>query len=322
MTPLEAAIDYRRRGWRVVPVPSGEKGPRLPQWQKLDLRIEDLPQHFGAGVNVGVRLDNLVDLDLDCPEALALADLYLPATEAVFGRQSKPRSHLLYSAADAKFEAFADPIAPPKIKSTLLEIRTNSGHQTIFPPSIADGERREWQGNEIAPRVISFTSLRYATAWLATACLVMRYVNPTAARRPGPDLPAILWEWDHDLARPVYGWLGLTTPDAPRRYPRRRTEQNARDLDLAEIVHAIPNNCGWEEWNNVGLAIFAASKDRGDGFVIFDDFSAKSGKYDPHETAARWKGYGRSPPSRTGPGKLAKLAYAAGWRPSPKKEER
>jgi hypothetical protein len=318
VTPLEAATAYRRRGWRVVPVPPGEKGPRLREWQKLDIRIEDLPQHFGVNVNVGIRLDNLVDLDLDCPEALALADLYLPATEAEFGRKSKPRSHRLYSAAAAKFEAFSDPIAPPEIKSTLLEVRTDNGHQTIVPPSIADGELREWHGDAIAPGVISFASLRRAAAWLATACLVARYVSPTAARRPGPDLPALLWEWDHDLARPAYGWLGLTTPDAPQRYPRHRVEQNARDLDLAEIVRAIPNNCSWEEWNNIGLAIFAASKDRGDGFVIFDDFSVKSGRYDAHETAARWRNYERCPPSRTGPGKLAKLAYTAGWRPSVK----
>jgi hypothetical protein len=52
-------------------------------------------------------------------------------------------------------------------------------------------------------------------------------------------------------------------------------------LDLAEIVAAISNNYGWEDWNKIGLAIFAASKDRGDGFF----------------------------------GKLAKLAYEAGWRP-------
>ena len=65
-----------------------------------------------------------------------------------------------------------------------------------------------------------------------------------------------------------------------------------------------------------GLAIFAASKNAGDGFIAFDDFSARSSKYDPRETEARWKHYGRSPPNRTGIGKLARLAYEAGWRPA------
>jgi hypothetical protein len=158
--------------------------------------------------------------------------------------------------------------------------------------------------------------------WLAIGCLVLRYVSEHAARRPGPDLPRLLWEWDCDLARPAYRWLNLATPDAPQRYPRHRTEQDLRDLDLAEIVAAIPNNCGWIEWNNIGLAIFAAAKDRDDGKIIFDDFSARSAKYNPAAVDERWRNYERSPPSRTGLGKLAKLARDAGWRPGAHRNER
>jgi hypothetical protein len=177
----------------------------------------------------------------------------------------------------------------------------------LAPPSLADGERREWHGNAIEPAMIDPRALRRAAAWLATACLVGRYVSPTAARRPGPDLPGLLWEWDHELARPAYRWLDLAAPDAPQRHPRPRDEHDPRDLNLREIVAAIPNNCGWPEWNAIGLAIFAASKDQGDGFVIFDDFSAKSSKYDPHAVAERWKNYQRHPPSKTGAGKSPNL---------------
>jgi hypothetical protein len=128
-------------------------------------------------------------------------------------------------------------------------------------------------------------------------------------------MPKLLWEFDNDLGRKAYHWLGKKAPDEPRRHPRPCFKQDPRDLDLAAIVAAIPNNYGWEDWNKIGLAIFAASADRGDGFVIFDDFSAKSPKYDPAETAARWRNYQKSPPSATGIGKLAKLAYENGWRP-------
>jgi hypothetical protein len=128
-------------------------------------------------------------------------------------------------------------------------------------------------------------------------------------------MPRLLWEFDHDLGRAAYHWLGKKTPDEPRQYPRPRFKQDPSDLDLAEIVKAIPNNYDWEDWNRIGLAIFAASKDHGDGFVIFDDFSAKSPKYDPAQTVARWRNYRKSPPTATGIGKLAKLAYQAGWRP-------
>jgi len=86
---------------------------------------------------------------------------------------------------------------------------------------------------------------------------------------------------------------------------------------LAEIVHAIPNNCDWDEWNRIGMAIYAASNGSGQGGVVFDDFSAKNPtKYCPHATAARWAHYHRSPPSRIGLGSLVYLAQQNGWRPS------
>src|SRR5690606_32784070 len=65
----------------------------------------DEPEQFAPGDNVGVRLGEpsgwLVDVDLDCAEAIALAPMFLPPT-ATFGRLSKPRSHWLYIAAGCR----------------------------------------------------------------------------------------------------------------------------------------------------------------------------------------------------------------------------
>jgi hypothetical protein len=317
MTPLDTARDYLRLGLAIVPVPAGLKHPILENWHLCQFDIADLDCKGNLAFRLGRCSGNLVDIDLDCREALELADLYLPPTGAEFGRASKPRSHRLYISAGATFEVFHDPLTDKK--NTLLELRADGrdggAHITLAPPSIADGERREWHGETIEPAKVDARALRQRVAWLAVGCLVMRWVSPTAARSPGPDLPRLLWEWDQDLARPAYRWLSIATPDAPQRRPRRPSEQDWRDLDLAEIVAAIPNDCGWEGWNNIGLAIYAASRDRGDGFVIFDDFSARSPSYDPHETASRWRHYEKHPPDRTGIGKLAKLAHQNGWRP-------
>ena len=100
-----------------------------------------------------------------------------------------------------------------------------------------------------------------------------------------------------------------------RRFPRPHREMSPRDLDLAEIVAAIPNNCSWEEWNRIGMAIFAASGGSGDGRIVWDDFSTRSHKYNPRAAEERWRNYHRSPPSRTGIGMLAALAREAGWQP-------
>jgi hypothetical protein len=306
---------YRALEWALIPIPAGSKAPVAKNWGTRQFAPADFPAGCNIGVIWGPRSHDTVDIDLDCHEAIDLASIYLPPTGATFGRASKPRSHWLYTAPGAVYDHWTDPLS----KDTLLELRApgkeGGAQQTIVPPSIADGERREWSGPEIKPAPINAASLRRLCVWLAIGALTRRYMSVYASERPGHDMPALLWEFDHDLGRAAYHWLGSKAPDEPRQYPRFRFKQDPSDLDLAEIVAAIPNNYDWEDWNNIGLAIFAASKDHGDGFVVFDDYSAKSPKYDPAQTRARWRNYQKSPPSATGIGKLAKLAYQAGWRP-------
>src|SRR5712692_7677623 len=94
---LKAAGELVRRGRKVVPVPRGEKGPRLKNWQNLRLEEAELPKHFHGKKNVGLLLGEpsrgLVDIDLDCLEAIAAAEVWLPPTQLIHGRKSKPRSH-------------------------------------------------------------------------------------------------------------------------------------------------------------------------------------------------------------------------------------
>jgi hypothetical protein len=137
--------------------PARREGPRRFGWQDRIINIDELPQSFPDNKNVGVilgtRSQELADVDLDCSEALELADVYLPTTGAEFGRASKPRSHRLYISPGAQFKAFADPVSDGK--NTLVELRADGpeggAHQTLFPPSVADGEQRQWHSEIIAP---------------------------------------------------------------------------------------------------------------------------------------------------------------------------
>jgi hypothetical protein len=136
MTPLS---DYAARGWALKPVP--KKRPIVKGWPDREFGPADFPDGTNIAVRLGKHSRDLVDCDLDAPEAIALAPLYLPETGAIFGRKSAPRSHWLYFAPGAHFESFADPVA----KETLVELRSDGrdggAHITLLPPSVADGER-------------------------------------------------------------------------------------------------------------------------------------------------------------------------------------
>ncbi|MGH7114255.1 MAG: PriCT-2 domain-containing protein [Stellaceae bacterium] len=310
--------EYRRRGWALVPIPAGQKETYDKGWPARAYVAADFQIGDNVAVMLGPRSGELVDVDLDCPEALALADLYLPKTGAEFGRASKPRSHRLFISPGATFHSFADPTT----NSTLLELRargeTGGEHLTLLPPSVA-GERREWHGETIAPVGYDARSVRRRCAFLAMACLLSRYVSQYAAEHPAPDFPRLLWEADPVLGRPAYRWLGHPAPDESRRSPKPRRELTAEEVDLAELVNAIPNRGDWHEWNRVGMAIFAASGGSDQGGIAFDDWSAKSPKYNPYATIARWRNYRRSPPDRIGLGTLIHLAREAGWRTADEK---
>jgi hypothetical protein len=125
ISTIEAAREYYRRGWAIVPVPVGQKAAVMPGWPECRAELTDLPRLFGTGAstNIGVilgpRSGELVDVDLDRTEALSLAALHLPGTAAIFGRTAKPMSHRLYIALGAGYEAFSDPLSG----AMLIELR-------------------------------------------------------------------------------------------------------------------------------------------------------------------------------------------------------
>ena len=83
----------------------GKKGVAESWTVRLKKQIKQLDQFKEfANVNIATGGDSLiVDVDLDCPEALELADAFLNPTGMEFGRESTPRSHRLYKVIDLKF---------------------------------------------------------------------------------------------------------------------------------------------------------------------------------------------------------------------------
>ncbi|MEN9800541.1 MAG: hypothetical protein RL653_4238 [Pseudomonadota bacterium] len=181
---LEAARHYRKLGWRMVPVPHKSKAPKIRGWPTFEAG-PDLGEHFTDG-NLGVILGplsgNLVDVDLDSPEAVDLAPTFLPGTWT-FGRKSKPKSHWLYLVPGGALpRVFRDLPNTDGKRTTLLELRAGGAKvlQTVFPPSThVSGERIEWSedadGSE-APREMSAADLAEHLEGLAVAVLLRRHL--------------------------------------------------------------------------------------------------------------------------------------------------
>lgn len=300
-TAIEFARAYLSKGWRLVAVPAGSKAPLDKGWPNRIIGEADLPKLFSHNENIGVMMGapsgDLVDLDLDADEAFLLADRYLPRTNAVFGRPSKPQCHRFYVASGCGFMSFSDPIDG----STLLELRCGTAHQTIVPPSICGGERRRWDGH-IEPLVIDASRLRLAATSLAIACLIARHIEPGVAGVPDAELPRLLSKADPRLGDQVQRWLG--------RHMRHRHYRRMESSSLGDIVAAIPNNCDWHGWNVIGMAIWASSRGSGEGLQIFDEFSSRSPKYRPASVTERWRNYHRHPPNRLS---IGTLLYLAGY---------
>jgi RecA-family ATPase len=80
---------------------------------------------------------------------------------------------------------------------------------------------------------------------------------------------------------------------------------------LLQAAQTIPNDdLVWDEWNNMGMRFWAASRGSEAGFLAFDAFSQQSSKYDPVATEERWQGITKSPPTMYN---TNSLLFAARW---------
>ncbi len=85
----------------------------------------------------------------------------------------------------------------------------------------------------------------------------------------------------------------------------------------AEIVDALPHvpnpDLDWEQWNRVGMAVWAATRGSEGGLRAWCQWSGKSDKHDETACMDRWRHFATSPPSRIGAGTIFYLARQNGW---------
>ena len=195
-----AVAGYMERGWSVVPLPFGKKESREKEWHKIRIATDgDLRKHFpgteprNIAVILGEPSGGLTDVDLDCHEAIPLADQLLPETDAIFGRPGKDRSHRLYRTSLWKSAArITTPYAEvgekrdgkPGPGKVLLELRTGGlneegeakGALSVLPPSWrADVKERIAWNVDGEPAEVDGTELERNVLKLAVATLLVRH---------------------------------------------------------------------------------------------------------------------------------------------------
>ena len=149
---------------------SREEEPGYEGWQNF-VASDDTRFPGNIGMLNGSKSNDTVDLDLDCPEAMVLAPDILPPTDAIFGRTSKPQSHLIYQ---------CDPVPETKQyqfkkEGMIVELRSD-GTQTMMPPSVhPSGEVVTWANGGIGvPAKVDGEELARCVGDLAGLSLLLR----------------------------------------------------------------------------------------------------------------------------------------------------
>jgi hypothetical protein len=198
-TIAEAALDYHtRRKWKPVPISRKTKKPIGKKWQE---RPYDPAQFDGNAQNVGIQLGEvsggLVDIDLDTMMAVGFAPAFLPTTDAIFGRRSKPCSHQLYVSDLYKTETRAVIQYAQHLKNgngklaqgqMIVELRiggNGKGATTVAPPSMHEtGETVQWE-RDGEPARVAGDELTRAVRKIAVACALKPYYPGQGSRHEG-----------------------------------------------------------------------------------------------------------------------------------------
>jgi hypothetical protein len=180
-TTPDAARDCIRRGFCPVPFPRGAKGPTVTGWTNWRFTEDDVLREFRPDHNMGIRLGDdvgrLVCVDLDCPEALALAPDFLLPTPAVLGRPNRPASHWLYrvTADGGTGRSLRDRLTNKPIVEVLY-----NGRQVVVGPSVHPDDGDIYDSIDFTlddVPVIPRRSLDACVEALHDACLQTRYAD-------------------------------------------------------------------------------------------------------------------------------------------------
>ena len=141
---MKTPAEYLNKNKSIIPC-IGKK-PIIEKWQDKEFKLED----FKPGQNIGLKLKEDIDVDIDTQKALPFVLKYIQPCSAVYGRGKKSISHYLFKgkAKHKKFALHKDLEAYFKgldHEATIIECRSGGDKQSIAPGSIIEGEEVKWK---------------------------------------------------------------------------------------------------------------------------------------------------------------------------------
>lgn len=165
-------------GWTPIPLRQNDKIPIGKNWQKSRGNQVPVGHRGNVGIALGDNSSGLIVLDLDCDEAIELADKHMPKT-AIGGKESSRGCHRFYYCPGIKTHRFNG-----QDGQRLVEI-LSTGTQVVVYPSIhpSGAKYTEITGT---PLVLSELELLLKTRRLVADIWKARYGIEMQTKRKQP----------------------------------------------------------------------------------------------------------------------------------------
>jgi len=271
---------YQESGFKMVRLSADAKKAIDGEWQKKDVELEKLKQHVERGGNVGLQMGEVSDwrgcVEVDCPEAVALAPKFLPETLTA-GRNAEPR-HYLYRSPGLGYKTFQ--VEASKELMAIKASDNGKGHYVVVAPSRhPDKGQYLWRLNGFNPAAITEVSapeLKKRAELLAVAVLIARHLPPKGRHhlslclagymlRNGESQEDVLrvleaaWSY-HNAPREAFQSLQRNVRDTVGRLERDEPATGGRQLE--ELFSGMPKKIakflGWEQVDYDGASLVLA----------------------------------------------------------------
>ena len=179
----------------------GKKGVALTTAQRLKNQITNVNQLKDyQNVNLYTGIENVGDADLDCSEAIELADHFLMPAGIEFGRESTPRSHRLFKILDLNknHTRTAFIFRSSDKDNVLLELRFNK-HYTVCG-GLYDNKEKVVHSKLETLTELNYDQLHKNAAMLACACALKRKYPKEGLRNDYIKLVAATL-WQHKVVK-------------------------------------------------------------------------------------------------------------------------